>query len=165
MTESTRLWHWCAWIVMAVSIALQAAVSNRLGFGGGQPDFPLAAALVAGSLGGPVAGANLGFVAGGASAGLAGEAVGTEMVTRTVIAWSAGAAMRRWIQPGVAVALFAVGVGTLITGIATALAAPTLGTERILSATVAGVPLNVAVALPMAWLLSRVRANAQSHGG
>ncbi|MFM7321884.1 MAG: hypothetical protein ACKO5K_10230 [Armatimonadota bacterium] len=157
MNERSRAWHWCAWGVFLLAVVLQACVAHRLRIGSGQPDFPLTIAVVAGALGGPVVGANLGFAAGGATAGLSGEAVGTMFVSRTFLAWSAGAAIRRWIRPGIPVAIAAVGAATVGGGLILALAAPQLGTTRILLATVSAVPWNMAIALPVAWLLASPR--------
>jgi len=164
MNEPPRIWHWIVAACMLLAIWLQAVIAHRLQLGPGQPDFPLTVALVTGALGGPLSGATSGFFAGLATAGLTGEAVGTIFVSRTSLAWSAGALVRLWIRPGILVAVTSAGLGTMASGLLLALAAPSLGATNILLSTLAETPLNMASALPVAWLLALPRFAGASRG-
>lgn len=143
---------------MLGSAALQSSLAYRLHWFGGQPDFPLAVALVVGALGGPSAGAVYGFAAGAITGALSGDAVGTWILTRTLSAYAAGASVERWFRPGITVAALTVAAGTLLCGLLTALSDPRLGFGRVLVAGAVAAAANLVFAIPLAAILRRFGA-------
>lgn len=145
-----------AGLLLLLASALQSSVAHRLYAAGGQPDFPLTVALVAAALGGPSAGAIFGFGAGLATGALAGDTVGTWVVSRTLAGAATGNAVTRWLRPGVLIAVAATVAGTWLAGLLTALSFPRLGFGRVLAATLVASGWNLLFALPVAALLRRL---------
>jgi rod shape-determining protein MreD len=140
-------------LLLSVGLGLQAGLSWRLSFIGGQPDFLLALALCGALLTDAPTGAAAGFVSGLMTAAITGQTMGTYLVTRTVAAALVGWLRKRFVRAGVLITLLGVGAGSIVASVLYGLSNPRIGMGNWLSLTFVGALFNILVALPVAILL------------
>lgn len=146
---------YCALLLLAAG--LQAQVSHRLHFCGGQPDFLFALLLTTAFLSDSSGtGALIGFGGGLMTGAVVWETVGTFLVSRTLAGFVAGWFSDRMSQSNVAVLIFAVAGASVVGELVYVLAAPRIGLSRWVLGALVGTAWNIALSLPLFFLLRRL---------
>lgn len=110
--------------LMLAAGALQSSVAGGLRWQNGQPDFPLALALVAAFLSDSTVGCLCGFGAGIISAAIVGETAATYLVTRSLVGWIAGLTTARLYRGNAGVVLLGVLIASVAVEVGYGLSAP-----------------------------------------
>jgi rod shape-determining protein MreD len=140
--------------LLLVCTAFQGVFSFRMTLWGGQPDFILTLALVAALLSDAVLGCYVGFAAGLATAALAGETVGTYLVSRTIAGCVAGGLTSRLFRGNLGVVFLVVLLASLVAQALYGLAAPPQGhIAGWLKGAALGAVWNAVISLPLTYLL------------
>lgn len=147
-----------ALLLLAAAGAQGTWVSPRslLSPGGGQPDLVFTIALAGALLSDPGGGALLGFGGGLLSAALAGETVGTILVSQTLAGYLAGWFSARLFRANAGVILLCIFAASLFSHALFVLSAPGIGLRRGADALLVGSAANALLGIPATFLLRRL---------
>lgn len=145
-------------LLLLFAAGLQTTLAPRLLLLGGQPDFVFAVAVAASLLADAGTGALAGFAAGLITAALAGDTVGTLIVSRTLAGFAVGALGARLFRANLVVVLAGAFLASLLAHGVYALCAPAVFARGSggAGAVLTGAASNALIALPVALLLRRL---------
>lgn len=143
-------------LLLLLAGALQGALAWRLHGWGGQPDFVFAVTVSAALLSNVIAGGWIGLAGGLVTAALAGETVGSLLVSRTLAGFAAGWLAARLFRANPLVVMLGALLASAVAEIVYVLAAPRVGIRVWLGSALVGAIWNAALAVPCTFLLRRL---------